>query len=362
MTTKGILNKLENLLSLYDRVSLIEKNISSNNELLNTFINLEKRVNLLEENIKNNNELLKNFIDLERRVNQLEENTRNNNSRLNQITHEDTEWLVTKVNLLKREMDKLVEGSVAMPDNRRNNSIVSLDYQPGKDEENKRYKQIDYFDFENKFRGSRESIKERQRVYLPYFAEKEHVIDLGCGRGEFIELLVENGIGACGVDIYEEFVLYCTNRGLKAVLGDAIAYLEHIDKADGIFAGQLVEHLTVGEIIALCETAYEKLEGGSYLIMETPNPMSLSIYTNAFYIDPSHQKPVHPLTLQYLTKKAGFQNVEILFLEESRPMQKAPRIQGNQIKNEEEFNRDLSEMAKILYGCQDYAIIAQKQV
>ncbi len=211
------------------------------------------------------------------------------------------------------------------------------------------YDVIDYFDFENHFRGSIAQIKEAQRIYLPYFQGKQHVLDIGCGRGEFLSLLKDEGIPAQGVDIYEPYIDYCRMQGLSAQCGDGIRYLAQMEQVDGIFAGQVVEHLTTEQIVQLCNTAYEKLTEGGCIVLETPNPTSLAIYTGAFYIDPSHEKPVHPLTLRYFLEKAGFRKIEILYPEQSRP--------DVEISSSDP---DLLKMKEILFGAQDYAVIAVK--
>ncbi len=222
------------------------------------------------------------------------------------------------------------------------------------------YDGMDYFDFENHFRGPREQIKQSQKIYLEYFIGRHHVLDLGCGRGEFLELLKENGIGGFGVDLYQEFVDLCLEKQLAAVQGDAIAVLEHETEVDGIFAGQLVEHLPLQQIIRLTETAYKIMKQGSYLVLETPNPMSLSIYTNSFYIDPSHNRPVHPLTMKYLLEKAGFREITIIFTKSSRPPFQIPKLQIQGAAGIEEFNQAMEKAGEMLFGSQDYAIVAKK--
>ena len=221
------------------------------------------------------------------------------------------------------------------------------------------YDSIDYFDFENHFRGSREIIKGVQKIYLPYYEGKKKVLDLGCGRGEFTELLVEKGIGVTGVDLYPPYISYMEMLGLPAVLGDAIEYLSRQESTDGIFVGQVVEHISIEQIIRLCRLAYQKLEKNCYLIMETPNPTSLAIYTNSFYQDPSHQKPVHPLTLQYIAEKAGFTSVEILYTDSSRLPYRIPKLNGGDPEYRN-FNEAMERVSELLYGSQDYAIIARK--
>lgn len=219
------------------------------------------------------------------------------------------------------------------------------------------YKGIDYVDFENYFRGPQEEIKKRQSIYIPYFKNKNVVLDVGCGRGEFLELLSENSIEAYGVDLYDEFVTLCNGKGLKVFHEDAINAIKQANNLGGIFAGQIVEHLTLKQILELCDSAYNALSDEACLIIETPNPMSLAIYTHAFYIDPSHQKPVHPLTMKYILEKTGFKNIEIIYTECSRIPVKIPKLEG---ENNKEFNNAMKEVENVLFGSQDYAIVARK--
>jgi len=226
------------------------------------------------------------------------------------------------------------------------------------------YAAIDYEDFENHFRGPREDIKEFLSIYIKYFKEADHVLDLGCGRGEFLELCEENGIPATGVDLYDKFVDYCTGKGFDVIEGDALDHLESCPDSSvgGLFMSQVVEHLTLDALVRLCHLAMTKLKPGAYVIMETPNPMSMAIYRNCFYIDPSHNKPVHPYTLEYLLRKAGFRDTNLIFTESSRTHEQFPHLVSEGIENLEEFNKGMDRLTDLMFGSQDYAVIARKGV
>lgn len=294
--------------------------------------------------------LKENESDLRRDLENVSINVRNNNALLERLDSE-TEFIKSKVRSLEKKSAAGGKRNAVVYEN----VPVSAPAAVSDD-----YTDIDYFDFENRFRGSIESVKKAQESYLKYFRGKKHVLDIGCGRGEFLSLMKDNGINAEGVDIYEPYTDYCNSKGLKAHCGDGTAYLAKMEKTDGIFVGQVVEHMKTGEIIALCNTAYEKLEKGGCIIIETPNPTSLSIYTNAFYIDPSHIKPVHPLTLQYFLEKAGFTDVEIIYTEHSRPPHSIPelKISGGE---SEEFNKAMKKVSDMIFGSQDYAAVAIKK-
>ena len=228
------------------------------------------------------------------------------------------------------------------------------------DKSNDDYSVIDYFDFENHFRGSRKHIKKVQEIYLPYFENKHNVLDLGCGRGEFVELLASRGVRVRGVDLYDPYVQYCKMRNLPVEQGDAIKYLKAERSVDGIFLGQVVEHMEIEQIVELCTIAYEKLEKDCYLVMETPNPTTLAIYTESFYRDPSHNRPVHPETLKYIVEKAGFSSVKILYTESSRMPYSIPEISEEKEGRLYEFDKAMKRVSDTLYGSQDYAVIAKK--
>ena len=224
------------------------------------------------------------------------------------------------------------------------------------------YDKLDYFKFQNKFRGTRSLITERQEMYLPYFTgQAGPVLDIGCGRGEFLRLMQNHGIPAFGVDLYPEYVVEGELSGLDVRQGDGVAYLAQSNELfGGIFVGQVIEHISFDQLISLCFHAYERLMPGAFLVMETPNPMSLSTFTSSFYIDPTHTKPVHPLTLEYVLREAGFTDVQTIYTDCSRPEQ-LPLIESDSIHNLNEVNDAIQKVSNMLYGSQDYAVIARKK-
>lgn len=223
------------------------------------------------------------------------------------------------------------------------------------------YGQIDYAKFENHFRGDEETIMKKQEEYLAYVKNSKSLIDIGCGRGEFLKLVKEYGIDATGVEMYEDYVAKCIKDGLKVVWDDGINYLKKLnnESVDAITGFQVAEHLTTARLIELCQLSYEKITEGGVLILETPNPQCLSIYTNSFYLDSTHTKPVHPKALQYYLEEAGFSKVEILYTQSSKVPYSLPLIE-EEISNKKQVNDGIWVLSELIWGSQDYAVIAYK--
>ncbi len=355
---KGQIQQLSEQLRVLDNYQQVVENLQNNNKQLQGHdrileeyqreeqerLHVYNSYGLLEENIRNNNKLI------EKHDTFVENYSREDGKLLQRLA---VDWCNTKADM--RNADA-VPATDAVPAADEALTAETAKRKGTKDE----YYSIDYFEFENRFRGSREHIKNVQKIYLPYFENRTQVVDLGCGRGEFVELLREEHIGVEGVDLYQPYVEFCNIMNLPVKQGDAIQYLRQKSGVDGIFAGQIVEHLTIEQIIELCHVAYEKLEPGCYLILETPNPRSLAIYTESFYMDPSHNHPVHPNTLQYIVEKEGFSQVEVLYTDSSRLPYTIPPIADADHEQWKEFDRAMERVSDLLYGSQDYAIIARK--
>jgi len=224
-----------------------------------------------------------------------------------------------------------------------------------------------YFLFEERFRGSREDITQRQLAFLPYFEKCSRVLDIGCGRGEFLEILNDHNIGSIGVDSDPDMVAYCRSRQLEVEHSDAIAYLETLadNCLDGIFIDQVVEHLEPDYLIRLLALCHQKMKFGYHIVVETVNPMSFVSFVN-FYIDMTHTKPVHPETLKFLIGLVGFKEIETKV---SSPvslkyrLKKIPDIAGSDETSKMSqviYNENIEKLNDIIYGDQDYAVIGKK--
>ena len=226
---------------------------------------------------------------------------------------------------------------------------------------------INYYVFEERFRGSREHILQHQTNFIGYFANCTNVLDIGCGRGEFLELAKDKGINARGIDVDEDMINFCKSKGLDVELKDAMEALEETgDKSlDGIFISQVVEHLSPDYLIKMLNLCNKKMKYGFYIILETVNPLSLFSFAN-FYIDLSHVKPVHPETLKFLVNTAGFRDIETKFLSpvpSEMKLQKLPNLDDLNEKSRsmiEICNQNIGMINNALYGAQDYAVIGKK--
>jgi 2-polyprenyl-3-methyl-5-hydroxy-6-metoxy-1,4-benzoquinol methylase len=172
---------------------------------------------------------------------------------------------------------------------------------------------FDYGRFAERFRGTEEYVKANQQLYRHLFTGKMNVLDLGCGRGEFLEMMRELGVGAKGIDLSDESIALCRHKGLDAEKADLFPYLENLPESalDGIFCSQVVEHIAPDRLPEMIRLAVTRLERGGVIAIETPNPECLAIFATHFYLDPTHHRPVpHPLLAFYL-EEFGVGNIEV---------------------------------------------------
>ena len=335
--------------SIVRTLNEIRKYVYSNNETIEV---LNSKISVLEDMIQSLNPQSQFSEDIQKRTFVLEENVRG----LNQSTKQTRDVSIFATERLSRLEDSLKRDNKSQAVQLENPQNVYP-----QEATNSQETGIDYLTFELLFRGNREKIKENQKRYLKYFEGKNNILDIGCGRGEFIELMLEAGkTGVKGIDLNENMVALCQHSGLPVEYADAVGYLSRLQpgELEGIYLGQVVEHMMPADIVKLVHLAYEKLKQGGMLIMETPNPTCLAIYANAFYIDFTHNKPVHPLTLEFVLQSQGFNDIEVIYFSEVE--EKLPKLSGSGVENLDEINQGIDRLNNLLFGSQDYAIIGQK--
>ena len=221
-----------------------------------------------------------------------------------------------------------------------------------------------YAAFEARFRGSREEIRARLAEYLPHFEGLQPVADLGCGRGEFLELLREAGAAGLGVDGNAEFVQQCRARGLDVSQGDLLDFLRGREDGSlgGVFAAQVAEHLPPRALTALLQESWRALRPGGLLVLETVNPRSVVGLLEVYNRDLTHEKPLHPETLSFLAAAAGFGEVRV---ELRAPVEADARLQpvpaeGLPPRAAEALNENLARLNQLLYGPREYALFARR--
>jgi SAM-dependent methyltransferase len=219
-----------------------------------------------------------------------------------------------------------------------------------------------YVGFEDRFRGSRDEIRRRLEAYLPIFSGATDVLDIGCGRGEFLNLLREHGIGARGLDLNHEMVEVCRTQGLDATEGDALGYLRSLPDGSlgGLFAAQVAEHLEPDYLLELLEEAFVKLRPGSAIVLETINVSSWFAFFSSYIRDITHARPLHPDTLSYLLTAHGFQEVTVRFSAPYPERDKLVRVSGEGVL-EDAINANADKLNALLFTDLDYAAIGRRR-
>ncbi|OLE55099.1 MAG: hypothetical protein AUG51_05575 [Acidobacteria bacterium 13_1_20CM_3_53_8] len=213
-----------------------------------------------------------------------------------------------------------------------------------------------YAALENRFRGTNDEIRERLRIYLPLLegegtgARREPVLDLGCGRGEWLELLRDEGFTARGVDSNSILIAECREHGLDVIEEDLMNYLRSTEDASlGAVTGfHVIEHLPFEMLVKMLDETVRVLQPGGYVIFETPNPQNVLVGSCNFYLDPTHRNPLPAPVMQFLLESRGLARVEIIKLNPST---------AEPVEGDGDLVRRFNEY---FYGPMDYAIVGRK--
>lgn len=214
-----------------------------------------------------------------------------------------------------------------------------------------------YVAFQEAFRGSREDVKGRMRFYLDRLVLSgagqpgKPIVDVGCGRGEWLEILKECQLQAYGVDCNVIMAERAGSLDLDVQEADLVAHLRDLpdESRSAVTAFHVVEHLEFKVLVNFLDEAFRVLIRGGMLILETPNPENLCVGANSFYNDPTHRNPLPPELLRFLVDQRGFAEAEILRL---RPSPVEEHLKAN--------NEDARRLNELLFGPQDYAVIARR--
>jgi SAM-dependent methyltransferase len=225
-----------------------------------------------------------------------------------------------------------------------------------------------YVGFEDQFRGTPEDIRARVSEYLPVFAGTADVLDIGCGRGEFLALLRDQGVTARGIDLNPSMVEVCRSKGLDATTADAVGYLRALPEHSlgGLFAAQVVEHLEPRYLTQLLDAAFDALRPGAPIVLETINPACWFAFFESYIRDITHVRPLHPETLQYLLVASGFQQVEIRYrapypeTDKLQPVGRAPSDAAALNDWADTINANVEKINRLLFTWLDYAAVGRR--
>ena len=221
-----------------------------------------------------------------------------------------------------------------------------------------------YVGFEDQFRGSAADIRARLAEYLPIFAGASDVLDVGCGRGEFLDLLREHRVSARGIDLNAAMVQVSRDKGLDVTCADALPYLraQPPGSLGGLFAAQVVEHLEPGYLTRFLDAAFDALRPGAPIVLETINPACWFAFFQSYIRDITHVRPLHPDTLRFLLVATGFQQVEVQYRAPYPEHEKLQPLAATGALRDaaETLNANVEKLNGLLFTYLDYAAVARK--
>lgn len=213
------------------------------------------------------------------------------------------------------------------------------------------------FDFEEAHLRGRADTNERLNKYIEILGNRDKVIDCRCRRGEFLELLSQNGKHSYGIDTRTYMIQACQEKGLNVIQEDAIDHLRHVgdESVDGIVALHLVDDIAKGSLFDFMKLAYSRLRHDGIMIIEACNPLCLGIFSNDYYLNPEHDIPVHPVLLRLLAEHNGFVVEPIFYINDFLDECKLDEDVSDPVMRD-----NIRKLNKVMFGAQDYAMICRK--
>jgi SAM-dependent methyltransferase len=221
---------------------------------------------------------------------------------------------------------------------------------------------FDYVAFERRFRGSPEEILAVQSErYADLLAEHAPLLDWGCGRGELLELLASRGVDVVGVEIDGGMVSEARSRGLTVHQVDAVSYLStvELESLGAVFSAHVAEHIPFEALLEVVHASLRALRPGGVFVAETPNPTSLVVPSNSFILDPTHLRPIHPSLFAFACETAGFRDVRLTFYSPATGYH-VPKLDEDGTDRTDRLNAAIDRLNEVLFGPQEYSIIATK--
>ncbi|WP_414548189.1 class I SAM-dependent methyltransferase [Anabaena sp. CCY 0017] len=340
-----------NVQGINERLSIVDMHFLEMHERLSSldtrFQGMHERLSVVDNNIQRHNERLDHidsrFQGMEKRLGGVDSSIQ----RIDERYHKNDSYLKNDLIQQKRLISLfLEEAQRRLPEPFNQEQLQSFV------DENQHSLDAFYVAFEDQFRGSREEIKNRLLSYISVVekavsaTDNSPTLDIGCGRGEWIEMLSEQGFQTSGIDINNAMVHQCQSLGLNAVLGDGLQFLRSLpnNSLAVVSSFHVIEHLQMQQFMALLDEVLRVLRPGGTIILETPNPENLIVGACNFYLDPTHRNPIPPPTAQFILENRGFTPVEIRRI---HPMN-------------ENHHLDNAFLNSLLLGCQDYAVIGWK--
>jgi len=239
---------------------------------------------------------------------------------------------------------------------------IAVEQQPIIQENNIQYSQrinddsFDYFMFDEYYRGNKQKIKERQKRYIKYFKGKENVLDLGCGRGYFCELLQFQGISYLGIDNNPDMLSACQENSLNVMNSEIMDYLNRQPNQSigGVFLGNIVDHFTPQQFYELLRLVYQKLQPGAYCVMESVNPQSIQTMQEYPFTDVLNGKLLNPRTAKFMYESAGLNLVQLDFCSS------LDSGFDKLIIENEKMSDYLEKIDDLLFGDQFYSVVGLK--